>query len=339
MTYAVAMEYLESNPVHEGAASGARAVRGGGSHHRRDGSDPPGRRAASILTSSRILWVTAEEGGRRGETLALRWGDIDVRTFHASTIRAVISAGLRWRPHGARTKTQGSRARSPFPPSPSNALCAHRTWRTSSGSPRPQETRSPSNPRTTCSAAVMAVADPRSTASRGDPILPPDASAASKQHAGVRREVDLHGLRHTMITELLTAGVDPRTVMGRAGHASPTMTMSVYAKVRPASDREAAEVWATRLDQAVQQARQEPAVSRIAPALRTSRGTGWTKGLGHRTSSTEVDLDRRTALPADRPRSSSAAAGIPSVRIRAHRTRRDPRGTTRSQSPDPSTAA
>jgi integrase len=58
----------------------------------------------------------------------------------------------------------------------------------------------------------------------------------------------LHGLRHTMITELLAVGVDPRTVMGRAGHRSEATTMIVYAKVRPAVDSAAAEMWGKILD-------------------------------------------------------------------------------------------
>jgi integrase len=65
----------------------------------------------------------------------------------------------------------------------------------------------------------------------------------------VRDGIDLHGLRHTMITELLVAGVDPRTVMGRAGHSSETTTMTVYAKVRPVADRAAAELWSRMLQE------------------------------------------------------------------------------------------
>jgi hypothetical protein len=51
-----------------------------------------------------------------------------------------------------------------------------------------------------------------------------------------------------MITEMLAAGVEPRTVMGRAGHSSEATTMSVYAKVRPAIDSAAAEMWGQLLD-------------------------------------------------------------------------------------------
>jgi hypothetical protein len=60
-----------------------------------------------------------------------------------------------------------------------------------------------------------------------------------------------------MITELLAAGVDPRTVMGRAGHASEAMTMQVYAKVRPAADVAAAEQWGAALQQHIERLRRE----------------------------------------------------------------------------------
>jgi integrase len=77
-----------------------------------------------------------------------------------------------------------------------------------------------------------------------------------KDRAGVRTRVDLHGLRHTMITEMLAAGVDPRTVMGRAGHSSEATTMSVYAKVRPAIDSAAAEMWGQLLDSKLREVRE-----------------------------------------------------------------------------------
>ncbi|MFT3853744.1 MAG: tyrosine-type recombinase/integrase [Ilumatobacteraceae bacterium] len=77
-----------------------------------------------------------------------------------------------------------------------------------------------------------------------------------REAAGVSGEIDLHGLRHTMITELLTAGVDPRTVMGRAGHSSETMVMTVYGKVRPAVDS-AEDLWGRLLAQKLDALRSE----------------------------------------------------------------------------------
>jgi integrase len=77
-----------------------------------------------------------------------------------------------------------------------------------------------------------------------------------KDRVGVRSDIDLHGLRHTMITEMLAAGVDPRTVMGRAGHSSEATTMSLYAKVRPAIDSAAAEMWGQLLDSKLRELRE-----------------------------------------------------------------------------------
>jgi len=59
------------------------------------------------------------------------------------------------------------------------------------------------------------------------------------EKAGVRQIV-IHGLRHTSGSLLLMAGVSPYIVQARLGHASLSMTMSVYAHVLPASQQDAA---------------------------------------------------------------------------------------------------
>lgn len=45
-------------------------------------------------------------------------------------------------------------------------------------------------------------------------------------------EVTSHQLRHTYITNLLYAGVDPKTVQYLAGHENSKTTMDIYAKVK-----------------------------------------------------------------------------------------------------------
>jgi integrase len=55
-------------------------------------------------------------------------------------------------------------------------------------------------------------------------------------------------LRHYSATELISAGVDVRTVAGRLGHGGGgTTTLRVYAAWVPESDRRAADLLASRL--------------------------------------------------------------------------------------------
>lgn len=77
LSFAVAMEYLDSNPVMKVAPPEV---------------GPSRRMAPTLEETARILrvaerddpefyvylWVACEEGGRRGETLALRWCDVDL---------------------------------------------------------------------------------------------------------------------------------------------------------------------------------------------------------------------------------------------------------------------
>ena len=54
--------------------------------------------------------------------------------------------------------------------------------------------------------------------------------------------VRLHDLRHFVATQLLSAGVDVRTVAGRLGHRNAATTLNVYAHVLEQSDRQAADI-------------------------------------------------------------------------------------------------
>ena len=50
----------------------------------------------------------------------------------------------------------------------------------------------------------------------------------------------IHDLRHFVATELLTAGIDVRTVANRLGHARTSTTLDIYWAWVPARDRDAA---------------------------------------------------------------------------------------------------
>ena len=61
-----------------------------------------------------------------------------------------------------------------------------------------------------------------------------------RRRAGLEH-IKLHGLRHFVATELLTAGIDIRTVANRLGHARTSTTLDIYWAWVPARDRQAAD--------------------------------------------------------------------------------------------------
>lgn len=58
--------------------------------------------------------------------------------------------------------------------------------------------------------------------------------------AGLRR-IRLHDLRHTHATLALAAGVHPKVVSERLGHATVAFTLDVYSHTVPALQAEAAD--------------------------------------------------------------------------------------------------
>ncbi|MCK8817178.1 site-specific integrase [Natroniella sulfidigena] len=75
----------------------------------------------------------------------------------------------------------------------------------------------------------------------GEPFLP---QYATRQFNEVAKEVDLshfrlHDLRHTHATLMLKAGVHPKIVQERLGHASITVTLDTYSHVIPSMQKEA----------------------------------------------------------------------------------------------------
>jgi len=61
------------------------------------------------------------------------------------------------------------------------------------------------------------------------------------ERAGLAPGLTFHALRHAAITAMVDAGVHPRVMQGRAGHATSKLTMELYAHVPDAADRLAAQ--------------------------------------------------------------------------------------------------
>ena len=64
------------------------------------------------------------------------------------------------------------------------------------------------------------------------PVLGEKAAHNGKVVYSLDFQVTPHQLRHTYITNLIHASVDPKTVQYLAGHESSKITMDIYAKVK-----------------------------------------------------------------------------------------------------------
>ena len=83
----------------------------------------------------------------------------------------------------------------------------------------------------------------------GSPMTPDAMTRKWKRfiHANNLPDIRLHDLRHSNATALIQAGVNPRVVQQRLGHADVSVTLNTYTHVLPEMDMEAA----TKLDNIV----------------------------------------------------------------------------------------
>jgi len=160
--------------------------------------------------------VAVTTGMRRGELLGLRWSDIDLKAA-----RLTVNQSLE-RSKGKTTfkspKTHGSRRSITLPALTVEALKEYRSRQARIG------------------AGELVLShdgipwDPDSLTKAFDRLI-----AAT----GVRR-ITFHGLRHTHISHQLMDGVHVKIVSERAGHASVSTTLSVYAAFIPTLQADAA---------------------------------------------------------------------------------------------------
>jgi integrase len=183
------------------------------------------------LAAAFILLATT--GMRRGEALGLRWSDVDLKAGRLSIVQTVttVSDKIVITP----PKTAGSRRSVSLDPETVAVLRDHR--------------RRQNEERLKAGELWVGEGDLVFTDEIGQPVHP---SALSRLFASrVRRAglpvIRLHDLRHTYATVALGAGVHPKIVSERLGHATTAVTLDLYSHVTPTIDADAAVLVASRI--------------------------------------------------------------------------------------------
>jgi integrase len=194
------------------------------------------QRSLSVEEAKRLLKAARDDrlfaayvltlvlGLRRGETLGLRWSDIDFerQVLNVRQNLQRVDCQLQLLP----PKTPRSRRAVPLPPICIHALLDHQ--RRQAG----ERTEAREYWHDTGLVFVTSI---------GTPIDPRNFTRLFHEmceSAGVPA-VRLHDLRHTCVSLLLVLGVHPRVVMEIVGHAAVEMTMNVYGHVVLDAQREA----------------------------------------------------------------------------------------------------
>jgi integrase len=226
LAQAVAWRLLPRNP-----ADGARVPR-------REGATPKAWNADEAETfvaktaKDRLgaLWLLGLDSGMRvGEMLALRWRDLDVSRGVVSVQRTLTRTATGGWKIGDHAKSSKSRRAIPLDTDTVRAL---------------RNLRAPQNERRLACGGSWVDHDLIFDRGNGEWINPArvrEAFAAAVHRAGVT-ELTPHGMRHTMATLMLEAGIHPKVVQERLGHTSIQMTLDRYSHVSMTMQHDAAQL-------------------------------------------------------------------------------------------------
>jgi len=232
LSAAVRWDWIKSNP-----AAIARKPRQPAPRPHPPTVDEAGRIIAAAWEQDPIwgtlVWLVMVTGMCRAELLALRWADVDLTAGMLTISRNYVR--VTGRAIEKDTKTHQMR-RISLDPATVEVLVEHRErYELATRQLRIDPTER----------AFLFSYEPAHD-------RPYDPSAVSHRYSAMCTKLGidshLHALRHYAATELLTAGVDLRTVAGRLGHGGGgATTLRVYAAWVGESDRRAAEILGTRV--------------------------------------------------------------------------------------------
>ncbi|WP_225353750.1 tyrosine-type recombinase/integrase [Lacticaseibacillus sharpeae] len=181
-----------------------------------------------------MFYTLAASGMRRGELLALTWSDVSF-SDSSITVNKTLAAGVKGRLMLDAPKTRTSRRTIPMD---TGAMQVLRRWHLIQAQ---------------WLLALGVRGDARkqlvfSNRKNGLHSLDtPHKRLRALCDANGLEYISVHGFRHSAISNMLAAGVDVATVQKRMGHASPEITLKVYAHVSKEQAKEGAEIGARYL--------------------------------------------------------------------------------------------
>lgn len=196
-----------------------------------------------------LLAVTT--GMRRGEFLALQWGDCDLSAGTVSVQRSIeqTNSGLRYKsPKGRKGR------RIVLLQLAVDALREHQRLQVQQKQALGEAYQN----------------GDRVFAREDGSMWPPDSFTADfarlAKKAGLQG-VRLHDLRHSHATQLLSSGVHPKVVSERLGHSTVGITLDVYSHVLPGIQEDAARKLDIALRAAIDGRRETVTIGRISAGL------------------------------------------------------------------------